>query len=97
MSHVTPEDVRHVARLARIALSDAEVAGLQPQLERILAYVEQLRAVNTDGVEPTSHVLPLSNVLRKDEPSPSLGQDAVLALAPAKQPPFVKVPKVIET
>jgi aspartyl-tRNA(Asn)/glutamyl-tRNA(Gln) amidotransferase subunit C len=52
--------------------------------------------VDTTNVEPTSHVLPLTNVLRNDEPTPSLNREAVTALAPAVQPPFVKVPKVIE-
>ena len=96
MSRVTPEDVRHVARLARIALSDAEVASVQPQLERILAYVEQLRAVPTDGVEPTSHVLPLQNVLRDDVVRPGLPSSTVSALAPARQGSLVKVPKILE-
>ena len=95
MGVVTPEVVKQVALLARLRLEGPALAQIAAQLDEILAYVQQLQAIPTDQVEPTSHVLPLSNVLRKDEPSPSLNQDAVLALAPAKQPPFVKVPKII--
>ena len=96
MPHVTPDEVRHVAELARIALNDAEVAQFQQQLERILEYIEQLRALNTEQIEPTSHVLPLSNVLREDTPQPSLAPDTVVGIAPARQGHFLKVPRVIE-
>ena len=95
MSVVTPDIVKHVARLARLRLEGKSLDQLAAQLDDILTYVQQLQAVPTQGVEPTSHVLPLGNVLRKDEPQPSLSQDQVLALAPAQQKPFVKVPKVI--
>ncbi len=96
MSVVTPDIVRRVAQLARLRLEGKSLDQLAAQLDDILTYVQQLQAVKTAGVEPTSHVLPLGNVLRKDEPRPSLSQDQVLALAPASQTPFVKVPKVIE-
>ena len=96
MGVITPETVKQVALLARLHLEGQALERLSGQLDEILQYVQQLQAVSTEGIEPTSHVLPLSNVLRKDEPSPSLSQDAVLALAPAQQRPFVKVPKVIE-
>lgn len=96
MPVVTPEIVKRVAVLARLRLDGEALAQLSAQLDEILQYVQQLQSVKTDGVEPTSHVLPLSNVLRADAPAPSLPQDAVLAIAPAAQPPFVKVPKVIE-
>ena len=91
------EIVKHVALLARLRLEGQDLAKFAGELDAILAYVRQLQTVPTDEVEPTSHVLPLSNVLRKDEPTPSLNQDAVVQLAPAQQHPFVKVPKVIET
>jgi aspartyl-tRNA(Asn)/glutamyl-tRNA(Gln) amidotransferase subunit C len=93
---VTPEIVKQVAQLARLRLEGAELAQIATQLDEILRYVQQLQSVPTDQIEPTSHVLPLSNILRKDEPGRSLTQDAVVTLAPAKQPPFVTVPKVIE-
>ena len=97
MSAITPEIVQQVALLARLRLDGEALARVTAQLDEILEYARQLQAVPTDDIGPTSHVLPLSNVLRKDEPKPSLPSDAVVALAPAKQPPFVKVPKVIET
>ena len=96
MGVVTPEIVKQVALLARLRLEGQELAKLATQLDEILQYVQQLQAVPTDHVEPTSHVLPLANILRQDEPSTSLSQDAVLALAPATQRPFIAVPKVIE-
>ncbi len=96
MSLISPETVRQVAKLARLSLDDEALSKTALQLDEILQYVQKLQAVPTDSVEPTSHVLPLSDVLRADEPTPSLGASAVVALAPAKHPPFIKVPKVIE-
>ena len=97
MGVVTPEIVKQVARLGRLHLEGQALTQLAAQLDEILEYVQQLQSIPTERVEPTSHVLPLSNVLRRDEPQPCLPQEAVLALAPAAQRPFVKVPKVIET
>jgi aspartyl-tRNA(Asn)/glutamyl-tRNA(Gln) amidotransferase subunit C len=96
MALVTRETVKQVARLARLRLEGDALTQLAAQLDEILEYVQQLQSVDTDRVEPTSHVLPLANVLRTDEPRPCLSPDAVAALAPASQKPFVKVPKVIE-
>ena len=97
MGVVTPAIVTQVSSLARLRLEGVALTQLAAQLDEILQYVQQLQAVPTDGVEPTSHVLPLSNVLRKDEQYPSLSQETVVALAPAGQLPFIKVPKIIET
>jgi aspartyl-tRNA(Asn)/glutamyl-tRNA(Gln) amidotransferase subunit C len=96
MGVVTPEVIQQVALLARLRLEGAALAQFAGQLDEILRYVQQLQTVQTDGVEPTSHVLPLSNVLRKDEPRPSLNQEVVVALAPSRQHSYVKVPKVID-
>ena len=96
MGVVTPEEVKQVAFLARLRLEGPALTHMAAQLDEILQYVQQLQSVSTEHVAPTSHVLPLSNILRKDEPVPSLSQDAVLALAPATHPPFVTVPKIIE-
>jgi len=93
---VTKQDVQHVARLARIRLEDAELARFVPQLDEILGYVRQLQSVSTEGVEPTSHVLPLANVTRPDVNRPCLDPEQALRLAPARHNQFVKVPKVIE-
>ncbi len=97
MSNATPDIVKHVALLARLRLEGEALAKTAAQLDEILEYVKKLQAVPTDQVEPTSHVLPLSNVLRKDQPQPPLPNEAVMRLAPASQPPFVNVPKVLET
>ena len=96
MAVVTPEIIKQVALLARLRLDGEALTQFASQLDEILQYVQRLQAVPTDHVEPTSHVLPLTNVLRKDEVRASLSQEAVVALAPARQHPFVKVPKVIE-
>jgi len=93
---VTPSDVEHVALLARLELSQAEVANFCSQLNDILLYVQQLQQVSTDHVAPTSHPLALSNITRPDELWPSLSADEVLAIAPARHHQFVKVPKIIE-
>lgn len=95
MSTVTPEIVSQVAELARIRLKGETLAEMAEQLDKILAYVQKLSAVSTEGVEPTSHVLPLTNVLRADRGAPSLPAQAVLDLAPAKYRQWVSVPKVI--
>lgn len=76
------EDVRHVARLARLALDDAEIATLTPQLSAILGYAEQVAEVAVDSVEPTTHPFDLEDVLREDEPSASLSREDIFAGAP---------------
>jgi aspartyl-tRNA(Asn)/glutamyl-tRNA(Gln) amidotransferase subunit C len=75
-------EVAHVARLARLALSDAEIEALAPQLSAILDYAEQVAEVAAADVEPTTHPFGLADVLREDEPRPSLPRDTTLAGAP---------------
>jgi aspartyl-tRNA(Asn)/glutamyl-tRNA(Gln) amidotransferase subunit C len=89
--------VRHVAKLARLKLTDADVARYASQLTAILGYVAQLKAVDVAGVDPMAHPLPLQNVLRDDVVEPALATDAVLANAPAKDGPYFAVPKVLDT
>ena len=96
MAAISPDVVHQVALLSRLRLEGPALTELSAQLNEIVGYVHQLQAVPTEGVEPTSHVLPLANVLRKDEPHACLSQADAIALAPASQPPFVKVPKVID-
>jgi aspartyl-tRNA(Asn)/glutamyl-tRNA(Gln) amidotransferase subunit C len=96
MAVLTTEQVLHVARLARLRLEGPALSRVAAQLDEILQYVQQLGAVPTEGVEPTSHVLPLTNVLRADEPQPAMGQETVTGLAPAAHGAFVSVPKVID-
>ena len=97
MAVVTPEVVKQVAYLARLRLEGASLTQLAGQLDQILEYVRTLQSVPTEDVEPTSHVLPLANVLRPDEPRASLPAEAVAGLAPSRHQQFVSVPKVLET
>ena len=88
--------VRHIAHLARLKLSDAEIAQFGEQLGAVLHYFEQLNEVSTEGVEPTAHPLPVTNILRDDVPAEPLGVDKALANAPARETPYFKVPKVLD-
>jgi aspartyl-tRNA(Asn)/glutamyl-tRNA(Gln) amidotransferase subunit C len=93
---LTAEQVRWVAHLARLELSDADVTRMTPQLSAILDYVDQLKQVNTEGVEPLAHPLNVHNVFRDDEPAPCLPVDAALANAPARHDDFFSVPAVLD-
>ena len=88
--------VRWVARLARLELTEDELATMTVQLSQILGYVAQLQQVNTEGVEPLAHALDLGNVFRPDEPAPSLPVDEALANAPRRQRDFFGVPAVLD-
>jgi aspartyl-tRNA(Asn)/glutamyl-tRNA(Gln) amidotransferase subunit C len=90
------KDVEHVARLTRLALTDAELERMREQLNSILAHLDTLRAVPTEGVEPTSHAVDLVNVMREDEVAPCLSQDAALANAPDRSGELFRVPRIIE-
>jgi aspartyl-tRNA(Asn)/glutamyl-tRNA(Gln) amidotransferase subunit C len=92
---ITVEQVRHVAKLARLALSDAELARLGGQLESILDYVAKIGELDVRGVEPMAHALPLHNVFRDDVAEPALPLEQVLQNAPETDGPFFAVPKVI--
>jgi len=98
MSKITKKDVEHVARLARLELSEAEKEKFTAQLESILGYIDVLNKFDTKDVPATSHVLPLSNVWREDAAEPNrLGsQQEIIANAPDAEGPFFKVKKVIE-
>jgi aspartyl-tRNA(Asn)/glutamyl-tRNA(Gln) amidotransferase subunit C len=98
---LTPEEVSWVAHLARLELSDAELATLTPQLGAIVEYVAQLANINTEGVEPLAHALDVQNVFREDEPAPSLSVPEALANAPdrrcnARGEQFYGVPAVLD-
>jgi aspartyl-tRNA(Asn)/glutamyl-tRNA(Gln) amidotransferase subunit C len=96
MGVVSAKEVSDVAFLARLQLEEAELARLSAQLDDILKYVQQLQAVSTDGVEPTSHVLPLANVTRADQIKLSVNPEQALAIAPARHGQLFKVPKILE-
>jgi aspartyl-tRNA(Asn)/glutamyl-tRNA(Gln) amidotransferase subunit C len=93
---ISKQEVEHVAKLARLELSEQEKERLTDQLSNILTYVETLNSLDTKGVEPTSHVLDLKNVMRDDVPVPGLTQEQALANAPDKAAGHYKVPKIIE-
>ena len=93
---ISRADVEHVARLARLHLTDEELERMRVQLDAILAYVDKLTALDVEGVEPTSHAVPLVNVMRPDVLAPSLSQDEALANAPDRAGEFFRVPRIIE-
>ena len=93
---VNTQQVRHIAKLARIAMSDAEVEAMVPELNAIIGWVEQLGEVNTDGVEPLTSVIDQKLRLRDDVVTDGNIRDAILANAPAAEHGFFAVPKVIE-
>ena len=93
---ISREEVQHVARLARLHLTDDEVERMRQQLDAILAYIDKLRELDVEGVEPTAHAVPLVNVMRDDEVAPSLSQEAALANAPDRAGEFFRVPRIIE-
>lgn len=90
------EEVRWVAHLARLDLSEAELGLMTRQLSAIVGYVNLLQQVNTEGVEPWAHALPIHNVFRPDEPGISLTVDAALANAPDRHGDFYGVPAVLD-
>jgi aspartyl-tRNA(Asn)/glutamyl-tRNA(Gln) amidotransferase subunit C len=89
------DDVRHVARLARLFVTDEEVAQLAPQLNAILDYAEQIAAIAADDVEPMTHPFAPADVTRPDIPEASLERDAVLAVAPDVQQNRFAVPRIV--
>jgi aspartyl-tRNA(Asn)/glutamyl-tRNA(Gln) amidotransferase subunit C len=89
-------EVEHVARLSRLELSGAEKARMRSQLDTILGYIEKLNHVDTTDVPPTTHVLPLANVMREDEVRPSYPVDAMLANAPDPEGEAFRVPRILE-
>lgn len=96
MAKITLEEVEHVARLARLALTPEEKERMRSQLDAILAYIDKLRELDTTGVEPTSHAIPMTNVMREDEPRPPFPKEEMLANAPERDGDFFRVPKIIE-
>ncbi len=88
--------VRKVAKLSRLDLTEDEVEEFTGQLSAILEYVEKMNELDTAGVEPLAHCLPVSNVLREDSAKESLGTEKVLANAPQRDDEFFKVPKILD-
>ena len=89
-------DIEKVARLARLELSREEKKIFENQLEQILTYMEQLNRLDTTGVEPTSHAIPMVNVFREDEVKPSISREEVMEISPDQENGHFKVPRIIE-
>lgn len=92
---LSDDEVRHVASLARLALTDDEVAALAPQLSAILDYAEHVGEVAAEDVPPTTHPFALTNVTRPDDPRPSMPREDVLAMAPMVEQDRFGVPRIV--
>ncbi len=93
---ISKEEVKYIANLARLGLTDEEVGHFQEQLESILGYIDKLKKVDVSDTVPMAHVLDLKNVYRPDEVKPSIDSDKIFKIAPDSEGKFFKVPKVIE-
>jgi len=93
---ISQAEVAHVAKLARLEVSEDEEVTFARQLSAILTYIDQLKTLDTTGVEPTATVLPTSNVFRDDQARPSLPRDQVLVNAPEQAEGFFRVPRILE-
>ncbi|MBM4276399.1 MAG: Asp-tRNA(Asn)/Glu-tRNA(Gln) amidotransferase subunit GatC [Deltaproteobacteria bacterium] len=89
-------DIEKVAKLARLELSEEEKKTFGNQMEQILAYMEQLNRLDTTGVEPTSHAIPMVNVFREDEVKRSVSREEILEISPDQGDGHFKVPRIIE-
>jgi len=96
MPRITRNEVHRVAKLARLALSDDEADRMTSDLDHILAYVETLQEIDTDGIEPTAHAIPLATPMRPDRASPGIDPRLAVANAPEAVDTAFVVPKVIE-
>jgi len=94
--HLSTEQVQHIARLARVEIGEEEVERFSEQLSAILDYFQRLQQVDTEGVSPTAHTLPLHNIFRDDEPEPCLEPEEVLANAPQREGDLFRVKAVLE-
>ncbi|OIJ14149.1 asparaginyl/glutamyl-tRNA amidotransferase subunit C [Anaerobacillus arseniciselenatis] len=96
MARITKDQVKHVAHLARLSVSEEEVEQFTEQLDAIIGFAEQLNELDTEGIEPTTHVLDVKNVLRDDVVKQSLKREDALKNAPEEQDGQVKVPSILE-
>lgn len=96
MSKISEEEVKHIASLAKLKLSDEEVKKYSEDLGSIAEFIEQLNEVDVSKVNPTAFILDLQNVFRKDELKPSFERDEIISNAPAKDAGCISVPKVVE-
>ena len=92
---ITRDEVEHLARLARLSLDDAELDHFAAQLDVIISAVARVQEVTAEGIPPTSHAVPLTNVFRSDENTPCLSPQAALAAAPAVEDQRFRVPRIL--
>jgi aspartyl-tRNA(Asn)/glutamyl-tRNA(Gln) amidotransferase subunit C len=95
MSRIDPKEVQEIAQLARLRLGEAEVTRMAGELDAILGYIEELRQLDTTGVEPMTHAVPFACPQRPDEVGPMLPPDQALANAPARDGNFFQVPRIV--
>ncbi|OCA82679.1 Asp-tRNA(Asn)/Glu-tRNA(Gln) amidotransferase subunit GatC [Pradoshia sp. D12] len=96
MTRISKEEVNHVANLSRLAITEEETERLQKQLDSIITFAEQLNELDTENIEPTTHVLHMKNVLREDKASKGLPREEVLKNAPDHQDGQIRVPGIME-
>jgi aspartyl-tRNA(Asn)/glutamyl-tRNA(Gln) amidotransferase subunit C len=94
---IQQDEIRHIAKLARLRLDDAEIGTYTDQVGRILDFFGELAGIDTQGVPLTAHPLPVSNAFREDEARPSLPVEQVLANAPHRENAYFRVPKILES
>ncbi len=94
--NVTKEDLATVAKLSRLSVGEAEEEAYLKDLNAFITYVENLKAVDTDNVPPTTYAIPMQNIFREDKPRPSLFRDDALKNAPEEENGYFRVPRVLE-
>ncbi len=93
---INQQDVEHVARLARLSLSPEDLKIMTGQMDAVLGYVDKLNELDTDGIEPMAHAVPMTNAFREDEITEPIGVERTLQNAPQQADNYFKVPKIIE-
>ena len=93
---ISKEQIEYVAKLARLNLKQEEIERLTVDMDNIIKFADRLSNLDTEGVEPTAHILPINNVFRKDEVKPSYDRDVITANAPSKENGCYKIVKVVE-
>ncbi|AZB41484.1 MULTISPECIES: Asp-tRNA(Asn)/Glu-tRNA(Gln) amidotransferase subunit GatC [Bacillaceae] len=96
MSRISTDQVKHVAHLARLAITEEEAQMFSKQLDAIISFAEQLNELDTDNVEPTTHVLDMKNVMREDKPAKGLPVEDVVKNAPDQKDGYIRVPTILE-
>ncbi|MGM7724702.1 Asp-tRNA(Asn)/Glu-tRNA(Gln) amidotransferase subunit GatC [uncultured Metabacillus sp.] len=96
MSRISVEQVKHVANLARLAITEEDAKLFTQQLDAIITFAEQLNEVDTENVKPTSHVLDMKNIMREDTPKKGLDNEEVIKNAPDHEDGYIRVPSILE-